>query len=484
MQRQCVQLIDLLSSISLSKSSLRSVASPRDEPLCVGREQLAELTVAALQFLEAFVSPPSPESTAALLAFYPSIIFRELLAGEQALVVAGACAFVARLADGNTVAQRYCRLEEVLSKVDAALAAHAERLCREQPDDDAPVRTPGARCVDHCTAEAARCDTTPAAQEVADVVRHSARALSALITGCPDNHMHLANSSGTKRAVGALACLAAAQRAAEPAMQPHLDAAAAELAMLSLALSKCATPLPWRRRARPSPHARCLIASRVPRRNITNRRLLATSQSLDAIVDTIVATRGRSRDTATLDAGECSDADEATDTLLHVLVALVTAEGNVARHLVERDGFMPLLFALLATGAPAAARLAPACLACAAIALGAPCSGARLASAEPLPPYLDNVAALLLVLIRDCKINKPMLIKVGVPAIVRTLQRHGNRSLSPTTVQALSGVLTLLAMSKTMLDVVLQTGGLPLIVELLRYKAHGSEGDDASDTIV
>ena len=104
--------------------------------------------------------------------------------------------------------------------------------------------------------------------------------------------------------------------------------------------------------------------------------------------------------------------------------------------------------------------------------------------AEPLPPYLDNVAALLLVLIRDCKINKPMLIKVGVPAIVRTLQRHSNRSLSPTTVQALSGVLTLLAMSKTMLDIVLQTGGLPLIVELLRYEAPDSSAANAPDTIV
>ena len=79
-----------------------------------------------------------------------------------------------------------------------------------------------------------------APQEVADVVRHSARALSALITGCPDNHMHVANGGGTRRAMGTLACLAAAQRAASPAMQPHLDAAAAELAMLCLALSKCA----------------------------------------------------------------------------------------------------------------------------------------------------------------------------------------------------------------------------------------------------
>ena len=135
-----MQLVDLLSSISLSKSSLRSAAAPRDEPLCVGSEQLVELTVAALHFLEAFVTPPSPESTAALLGFYPSIIFRELLASEQALVVAGACAFVARLADGNAAAQRYCRLEEVLSKVDDALTSNAELLRRTPSSDDSPVR--------------------------------------------------------------------------------------------------------------------------------------------------------------------------------------------------------------------------------------------------------------------------------------------------------------------------------------------------------
>ena len=87
-------------------------------------------------------------------------------------------------------------------------------------------------------------------------------------------------------------------------------------------------------------------------RNITNRKLLAASQSVDAVMDVVIEMRARGRNTATTDAGECSDANEATDTLLHVLVALVTAESNVARHLVERDGFMPLLFALLATGAP------------------------------------------------------------------------------------------------------------------------------------
>lgn len=85
---------------------------------------------------------------------------------------------------------------------------------------------------------------------------------------------------------------------------------------------------------------------------------------------------------------------------------------------------------------------------------------------------------LLLVLIRECKINKTMLIKVGVPAIVRMLQHHRNPAVSATAVQALSGVLTLLTMSKTMLDLVLQLGGLKLVLELLAYVAHPTDNDD------
>ena len=44
--------------------------------------------------------------------------------------------------------------------------------------------------------------------------------------------------------------------------------------------------------------------------------------------------------------------------------------------------------------------------------------------------------------------------------------------------QALSGVLTLLTMSKTMLDLVLQLGGLRLVLELLAYEAHPCDNDD------
>jgi hypothetical protein len=41
-----------------------------------------------------------------------------------------------------------------------------------------------------------------------------------------------------------------------------------------------------------------------------------------------------------------------------------------------------------------------------------------------------------MVLIRDCKINKPMLIKRGVPAIVAVLRLHRDPAVSATTVQA------------------------------------------------
>jgi hypothetical protein len=55
------------------------------------------------------------EGATALLSYYPSIIFRQLLDSEQPIVVASTCSFVARLSGGNTAAQQYCRLEEVLS---------------------------------------------------------------------------------------------------------------------------------------------------------------------------------------------------------------------------------------------------------------------------------------------------------------------------------------------------------------------------------
>ena len=58
------------------------------------------------------------------------------------------------------------------------------------------------------------------------------------------------------------------------------------------------------------------------------------------------------------------------------------------------------------------------------------------------------------------------------------LRRHAHLAVSSTTVQALSGVLTLLAMSKTMLDLVLQMGALKLVLELLAYKAHDWETEN------
>jgi hypothetical protein len=102
--------------------------------------------------------------------------------------------------------------------------------------------------------------------------------------------------------------------------------------------------------------------------------------------------------------------------------------------------------------------------------------------AGPSCAALDHASALLLLLVRDCKINKGMLVRVGVPSIVRMLQQHADPRVSPTTVQALSGVVTLLAMSKTMLDLVQQTGGLRLVLELLEYRPP--EGRLEGDAVV
>jgi hypothetical protein len=385
------KLVDLLSSLSLSKSEAGAGHAGSIDQLCAGQEQQVEFILAALRFLEVLVESSWLEGAVALLSYYPSIIFRQLLESERCIVVASTCSFVARLSDGNPAAQQYCRLEEVLSKVDSVLSRNAAALLT--PRSEAPL------------------------QAMCDVVSMSARALCALVLGCPENHVFLATSKGTKRIVKALGDIA------------HFsDNYLAEDVQVMTAISNVAGLC----------NALC--------KNITNRRIVAVGESLDVIVDAIVACH------------RCSGAEEyradaidAMDTLMHVLVTLVTTESNVARHLVERDGFMPLLFTLL--------------------------------KVSPVPPYLDSVTALLLVLIRDCKINKPMLIKVGVPAMVETLRLHPSGSVSPTTVQALSGVLMLLAMSKTMLDVVLQVGGLPLIIELLQYEARNDAAGKSEETL-
>lgn len=47
---------------------------------------------------------------------------------------------------------------------------------------------------------------------------------------------------------------------------------------------------------------------------------------------------------------ELSSAGSAVKQVMYVLVTLVTVESNVARHLVELEAFMPLLFSMLDTG--------------------------------------------------------------------------------------------------------------------------------------
>jgi hypothetical protein len=81
-------------------------------------------------------------------------------------------------------------------------------------------------------------------------------------------------------------------------------------------------------------------------RNITNRMMLSRSESLDAIVATFYACQESYASRVPLS----ERAAEGVSTLMHVLVTLVTVDSNVARHLVEKDNFMPLLFTLLQAG--------------------------------------------------------------------------------------------------------------------------------------
>ena len=72
-----------------------------------------------------------------------------------------------------------------------------------------------------------------------DAVSLSARAICALILGCPDNHMQLANTEGTQRIVKALRALTNANAVASNGTH-DLDGAYGDMAALCVALCKCA----------------------------------------------------------------------------------------------------------------------------------------------------------------------------------------------------------------------------------------------------
>ena len=80
---------------------------------------------------------------------------------------------------------------------------------------------------------------------------------------------------------------------------------------------------------------------------MTNRKLMSQAQSLDHIADGFEACQ-RSYARTPSAAGT---AVAAISLIMHVFVVLVSMDTNVARHLVEREGFMPLLFTMLRTGA-------------------------------------------------------------------------------------------------------------------------------------
>lgn len=75
---------------------------------------------------------------------------------------------------------------------------------------------------------------------------------------------------------------------------------------------------------------------------------MSLTQSLDDMADAVEAChRSFARSPATADS-----ASVAISLFMHAFVVLVSQDTNVARHLVERDAFMPLLFTLLRSGAP------------------------------------------------------------------------------------------------------------------------------------
>lgn len=166
----------------------------------------------------------------------------------------------------------------------------------------------------------------------------------------------------------------------------------------------------------------------------------------------------------TQDPSSSSAAANTISLLMHVFVALVSGDTNVARHLVEREQCMPRLFSLLRTGAPSrpctAGLSRPLCclhsVFCSDVLLpvlkALPWCEPQIGClhvlycgmlpmtwlacvADPVPACLSNVSALLMVLIRDCKISKPMLITTGVPAIIAVLKQHSSPAVSVTTVQ-------------------------------------------------
>ena len=158
------QLVDLLSSLSLSKAALAADAGAAAGRLCGGAGAPTEFTLAALLFLATLLRARAAAAVPLLLDLYPSVIFKQLLARAVPEVVAATCRFLADFAAGGAEAQRYCRIEEVLPRVVDALAAAAEQLRAAGRDAEAaqvrvllsPDFTTGnSVCV--CLWEAARC---------------------------------------------------------------------------------------------------------------------------------------------------------------------------------------------------------------------------------------------------------------------------------------------------------------------------------------
>lgn len=134
-----MQLVDQLSRLSLSKSIAAAPAAHR-EHLCRGGEQQTEFTLTCFHFVAATMRQDATAAVTTLLSYYPSIIFRQLLDSGNPVIVAATAAFLAELAAGHEHAQRYCRLEEVLTKLVSVLCGHATLLQSNMLAPDVQVR--------------------------------------------------------------------------------------------------------------------------------------------------------------------------------------------------------------------------------------------------------------------------------------------------------------------------------------------------------
>ena len=131
----CMQVVDLLSSLSLAKTAAPRPADGGTSIVAPSDEQHVEATASALRFLSA-LTDASPSASPAIMQCYPGIILRSCVSNGNAAVVAATAALVRRLAVDAPDNQRYLRLEEVLQRLVPAMASLAEKISVEKDEGE------------------------------------------------------------------------------------------------------------------------------------------------------------------------------------------------------------------------------------------------------------------------------------------------------------------------------------------------------------